>query len=711
MRLTLRTLLAYLEDELKPSESKEIGQKIAESPVATSLAQRIREVMRRRRLSAEDLNETGLDPNLVAEYLDGSLTPQEVADVERVCLGSDAHLAEVAACHQILTLVLGEPIEISESSRERMFALADDGTVAKSDIPMPVTSSPAPVEQAEPTPFPAHLQRNSRWQSALPLLIPVVLIGMWVALIRFDPSLNFFAAAPGDGENGMTIAAADPDDIEENGQAPDFVPQQKQEPDTVSTSASPGDPEPGIDPPPPPDMPEPEVTVVESVEGKANPVVANSPTDEPAGNVPETPAAQPQPAVPVPPLPGKPAERKTVGRYRSTAGILLSFDETKRGWYPVPYELELLEQTSLVVPVPFSAILEMENEAPLLDLKGGTKAQLITNSQAADLGVRLHEGRVVLEALNPQPTSFACKTGTLDWRFELNESGTRVGIEMEPLQVYGAEQSLPENYFRLTVIVTSGAVRLASETSQVTLSEGQEIVLHDPTRSIQASADPSVPAVDFSVPGMLKPEMVHPYDLTPDWMKPESGIISTIQQMYIDEFATRFRPGLPAAESLEPLLEDPRPRMAQYTVICLGLIDHVQDLIKTMRVSQFEDARLAAASEVRLWLPRHPEQGEEYLSRLELSFPGDDADQLDRLLWGFSTDDARDPIASQSLIGLLDHDRPILSELAFLEMARLTGLEESYKALITPTQRRAWTNRWKRMVRDQGTILPAQADE
>ena len=82
MRLTLRTLLAYLEDELKPSESKEIGQKIAESPVATSLAQRIREVMRRRRLSAEDLNESGLDPNLVAEYLDGfgERVPQALRD-------------------------------------------------------------------------------------------------------------------------------------------------------------------------------------------------------------------------------------------------------------------------------------------------------------------------------------------------------------------------------------------------------------------------------------------------------------------------------------------------------------------------------------------------------------------------------------------------------------------------------------------------------
>ena len=35
MRFVSAQLLAYLEDELKPSESKEIGQKIAASPVAT----------------------------------------------------------------------------------------------------------------------------------------------------------------------------------------------------------------------------------------------------------------------------------------------------------------------------------------------------------------------------------------------------------------------------------------------------------------------------------------------------------------------------------------------------------------------------------------------------------------------------------------------------------------------------------------------------
>ena len=74
MRLTLRTLIAYMDDELQPDQAKEIGQKLTESSYATALVDRIKEVMRRRRLSAPELfgKGAGLDPNLVANPASGA---------------------------------------------------------------------------------------------------------------------------------------------------------------------------------------------------------------------------------------------------------------------------------------------------------------------------------------------------------------------------------------------------------------------------------------------------------------------------------------------------------------------------------------------------------------------------------------------------------------------------------------------------------------
>src|SRR5262249_25566241 len=110
MRLTLRTLLSYLDDSLEPAEAKLIGEKVAESEVGPQLIERIKRVTRRRGLAAPpvtgDGEDSANDPNTVAEYLDNVLPSEQLAGVEETALESDASLAEVAACHQILTLVL-----------------------------------------------------------------------------------------------------------------------------------------------------------------------------------------------------------------------------------------------------------------------------------------------------------------------------------------------------------------------------------------------------------------------------------------------------------------------------------------------------------------------------------------------------------------------------------------------------------------------------
>src|SRR6202011_5578606 len=107
----------------------------------------IKEVVRRRRLATppETGPEAKIDANMAAEYIDNTLPPDQIAEVEEICLESDVHLAEIAACHQLLTVYLSEPIQVPESARSRMTAMAggeDAGSPRATSEPAAPARSP-----------------------------------------------------------------------------------------------------------------------------------------------------------------------------------------------------------------------------------------------------------------------------------------------------------------------------------------------------------------------------------------------------------------------------------------------------------------------------------------------------------------------------------------------------------------------------------------
>jgi hypothetical protein len=171
MRLTLRTLLAYVDDILDPDDAQDLARKIEESEFAGALLERRRDLLRKLRLGAPEPlgGSTGLDPNTVAEYLDNTLPPEHVADVERVCLESDVHLAEVSACHQVLTLVLGSPAEVEPACRRRLYGVGQPQAAEHAG-----TQPPRADETAAPRPgeLPDYLRprrRASGWVALVSL--------------------------------------------------------------------------------------------------------------------------------------------------------------------------------------------------------------------------------------------------------------------------------------------------------------------------------------------------------------------------------------------------------------------------------------------------------------------------------------------------------------------------------------------------------------
>ncbi|QDT18123.1 hypothetical protein [Alienimonas californiensis] len=756
MRLTLRTLLAYLDDQLSPSEMQEIGAKLKDAPAARELAERAKETIRRRRLGvpgdpgaggdagAPTPDVAALDPNEVAAYLDNALPPERVAAVEQVCLNDDAHLAEVAAGHQILTQVLSEPVAVPPTLASRLAGLAPaaaaDPDVAAHPSRPAHQSSPnmaavpaGPRSEGFEAGLPEHLRKHTRrsW-GWVPYAAAALLAAIWLGSLALDEDMlrgwaggadpanpdatGLPSAAVADAENAAEVDDPAGDAAGEAGDAVDASAARLAAAEAAAAAVVAADTAADeaeavrladtmpVDPPPP--------------EAGAGPVAvassdATMPTADAANANPAAPAAgdavsgdavagdavagdaatadaAPGPAV-------RPSAPLTVADGRG----LYALDLERGGFYLVPAGQPVPKGVPLVVPEPLQATVAVEGLPLTIELLGGTRA-LFDPAQAdgALVGLAVVDGRVRLirgdAATDGNEPAVVLGAGAAKWRLT-PQPGATAAIVVEPRRPEGAGADLAGAPQRAALAALGGAVEAVdlapgSQREPVALPPGSAVAMI--TEAGQLAAPGAAPAL---AAGMF-------VDGLPGWTTGNPP--SEAETLLADQFAAALIDGQPLEISLPPLVEDQRELLARQAVAALALAGRAGDLARTLKRTPHPSVVLVAANGLRTLLGRNPEMDAEVRSALDREFPPEARLALGRLLDRLTDAEARDPQVSAVVIDALESSELAVRTLAITELERLTGVTRSYRPLDSASQRESAVKRWRRELdRTDGAIL------
>jgi hypothetical protein len=703
MRLTLRTLLAYLDDTLEPSEIKRIGQKVAESETARELIARIKSVTRRRRLTTPPLTGSAdkFEPNTVAEYLDNALPPEQVEEIEKICLESDVHLAEIGACHQILTLVLGEPALVPPSAKRRMYGLAGGGKV--SGIRKTRKAAVAAREAEESAEddalllgLPA-LRRGSGLIWLLPvagvLLVGLLAVAIWMALFkgqdyaqRQRPTKTPIVAdrgqqkppeVEGDGKTGTgkdgkteTTGKAD-SDTKTNG---------KTDADTGKDGAKNGKGEPAP------------VIVKPTGPGSTKPPTwsaANPSTKQQALGKLIRNDAWPDLLIQNPA--GTDNWRRIVANGRFSGGDTLvslpgyhselEFDSGVRLvlWGNVEHQIN--------VPLLESAIIA---HTPEPDKEGGL----------SDVDFTLRGGRVWItnKKKDDQPAYVRLRFHKEIWDLTLSP-GTEMGIDL-----LGRETGLKPTQTEegpgaaLVVVVRKGTVTIHDDLREFAPLTKDTIFSWTNARGPDPGPQPITQWPEFwNQPVQIRREVPG----GPDMQRALDALRNHL---------TADRPaGVMIAESLDAA-ETPAGR--SLAILCFGAIDSLPDLIAGLANEVNLDVRDAAIEAVRHWLGRGAGQRERFRKELAGKYTTSETDTLLYLLRMPSGEDLREHDTFAIPIGELNSDKLAIRHLAFWHLVRMCNKEmRENKLEFDPTapqpQRELWQKKWQKALQE-GKLVPEQ---
>lgn len=683
MRLTLRTLLAYMDDTLDPVHAREIGQKIKDSPTATKLMGRVRDVMRRRRLTAPKLTGpgAGLDVNTVAEYLDNTAAPERVPDIEKVCLESDMHLAEVGACHQILTLVLGEPADIEPETRRRMYGLvpSEEAQTASSEpAPSRTVGTPRRVGTLADT-MPDYLRQPPLWKTAVPVgatVLILLLLGYVVYRSLGNPPVEKTAVA----QKKSSTAVSSPEVPETAPAAPTGAPSVDKQPASTEAAKEESDSD--------------TKKAEESSPTEAElPPTESAPSDqEPVPAVPAVPDAgttQPEPPVPsdreAPEkgAPVAPAAPRQVAQYTSASGLLLNYDAEADTWTRLPSRALIYAGDSVLAPPLYRARFDLEVGGEL-EAVGPTRLEMLPAQGDGAVAFRLEFGQVTLRDL-PVGTNVSVELDGKSWQFGVQSGGSVLAFEAATRLPSGFESTLqgPARDFQL--FISQGQVTWTSGPGNGR-AEGSSVLT---LLSSQEGAGPM--------------PVVSPLADAPKWVEgAEQGILDQQAAHRLqDELVVPF--DKPVTLPLIEATQDRRREVRTLAVDCLGAMGRLAALCEALT-----DDAPGVRREAIVWLRRALAEGGERATAVRdalKSFrPSESGDHLYRLLWGYTDRDLRDGGAEQ-LVEFLDHDDLSVREAALYNLEEITGRTFNYQADAPPAQRDRSVRQWRKLLADGKLVV------
>lgn len=697
MRLTLRTLLAYLDDTLDAAEIKRIGQKVQESETARELIARIKTVTRRRRLTTPPLTGSGdkFDPNTVAEYLDNSLSPEQVEEVEKLCLESDVHLAEIAACHQILTLVLGEPALVPPSARRRMVALVDKGWSSGIRRAAPAAAAPGLArthdDNAEDDALLLGLPALGRGQGTwVRVLLPVgaclLLVGLVAAIYVLLPGNDEVRHRLSGRDQGKQVAANSvqkPDAPSGEGdgkKGPAVGEDGKKQPDPASNGKKPGDGD------------------------TATPPVKTGDEGKPTGNKPPVWSAAPPNMDP-----------KVIGKFIRNNAFQDALLQSKGGsaeWQRVVSGSPVSSGDALVSLPGYRSEVELGNGVHLL-LWGNVPQQLtewpilesavvLHTPQAdkeggvSDLDCTLSRGRIWLsnQKKDSQPAYVRLRFHREIWDFTL-QPGAEIGVELLGRETTGfkAVRADEEPSALLGVVFKKGKASLRDALRDFAMIESPAVFTWSNTLASSSTPQPLTPWPEYwEQPVQIRmgvqggPEM--------------ERALNTLQK--------RLTENRPIGNLLAESLNDTEGPAGRYlAVMCASAIDAIDDLAEWLAHPR-QDVRDDAVEALRHWLGRGVGQRERFRTLLEKKYKNpQDVGIILQLLRIPGGDDFNSPDTYRLPIEQLASENAALSHLAYWHLQRLANKELSenpqlrFDPLAPKAKREAVQKVWRKMLDDE----------